>query len=358
MSSWRWRRRTSSGAEGAVFAPSFASTASEAGADAAPRDTPVPCPPKTASRSSARARGGSGSRRLQHAPGRPRSSCRGDRSTNSRAASSKRRILAGAAARARLFILAVPSQHARESARALGDVIDGRHLVVHGVRGLVGEAMETIGDVVRDETPARRIGALGGPAVVEDLVAGRPSVLVCGSHFPEVNRAVSEALTHETLRVYTTEDRRGLEWASALVGCLAIGLGYAQELDASPGLVAALLSRSVHEAARIAQAAGGEEKTLLGLAGYGDLLASMGQVSRPEVALGRALARGERAEDAVRKAGQRIEAVELAPRVAAWAEAHGVRAPIFAALARGVLSSRPARDIVHELMTGPIEAGI
>jgi glycerol-3-phosphate dehydrogenase (NAD(P)+) len=265
---------------------------------------------------------------------------------------------ADVAKRTRLVILAVPSSSARATARALGDHIDGRHLVVHGVRGLVGDEMATIGDVVREETPARRIGALGGPALVDDLRAGNPSVLVCGSRFPEVNAAVSDALTHETLRVYPTHDLHGLEWASALSGCLAIGMGYAQALGASPGLVAALLSRSVHEAARLAAAAGGEEQTLLGLAGYGDLMAAMGQDRRPEVILGRALGKGAKLEAALAEAGQRIEAVELVPRVVAWAERHHVRAPIFRALARGVLSSRPAADILHELMTGPIEAGL
>jgi glycerol-3-phosphate dehydrogenase (NAD(P)+) len=273
------------------------------------------------------------------------------------------RDLAEIAERARLVLFAVPSSAARESARALGDHVDGRHVVVHGVRGLVGHQgapgeLETIGDVIRDETPVRRIGALGGPALVDDLLAGRPSVLVCGSQFPEVNHAVHEALSSEHLRLYTTEDRRGLEWASALVGCLAIGIGYAQSLGASPGLVAALLSRAVHEASRLAAAAGGEERTLLGLAGYGDLLASIGQERRPEVMLGHALAEGTKLDAALASVGQRIEAVDLIPRVAAWAEAHGVRTPIFAALARGVLSSRPAEDIVHELMTGPIEVGL
>lgn len=256
----------------------------------------------------------------------------------------------------RIIILAIPSGAARVVARALGAHIDGRHLVIHGVRGLVGSEMETIGDVVREESPARRIGALGGPALVDDLLAGRPSVLVCGSQFPEVCAAVSECFTHQTLRLYTTHDRRGLEWASALVGCLAIGMGYAQGIGASPGLVAALLSRSVHEAGRLAEAAGGEERTLLGLAGYGDLLAATGQERRPEVVLGRALAHGAKLEDVLPAAGQRIEAVDLAPRVVAWADRMGVRAPIFHMLADGVLSSRPTTEILHAMMTGPLEA--
>src|SRR5579859_2331215 len=116
------------------------------------------------------------------------------------------------AERARLVLLAVPSGVAREVSRALGAHLDGRHFVVHGVRGLVGDAMETISDVVRDETPVRRLGALGGPALASDLIAGKPSVLVCGSRYPEVNRALTEVFACTTLRPYAIDDLLGLEW--------------------------------------------------------------------------------------------------------------------------------------------------
>jgi glycerol-3-phosphate dehydrogenase (NAD(P)+) len=256
--------------------------------------------------------------------------------------------------RARLILLAVPSSVAREVARSLGAHVDGRHFVVHGVRGLSGEAMETISDVVRDETPVRRLGALGGPALASDLLAGRPSVLACGSRYPEVCRAVCDAFGSPALRIYTTDDLLGLEWASALVGCLAIGVGYARGVGLGPGLLAAAITRAVEEAARITAAAGGNERTLLGLSGYGDLLASIAQTERPEVLVGEAIARGKTVEQAVAAAKQRVEAVELAGRVAAWAERRGVRAPIFAALANGVLAGRASDALVHELMTGPV----
>src|SRR5678816_2543604 len=44
--------------------------------------------------------------------------------------------LGAAAKHARLVVLTVPSNVAAEVSRSLGDHIDGRHLVVHGVRGL------------------------------------------------------------------------------------------------------------------------------------------------------------------------------------------------------------------------------
>lgn len=256
--------------------------------------------------------------------------------------------------KARVIVLAVPSGVARDVSRALGDGIDGRHLVVHGIRGLEGDDLSPVSEVVRQETPARRVGAIGGPALADDLLAGKPSVLVSGSNFPEVNNAIVDTLGSPTLRIYTTNDLRGLEWASALIGGLVIGIGAAQQIGTSPGLVAAVISRGVEEAARIAAAAGGEERTLLGLAGYGDLLASIEQAERPEVILGRALAGGKDLATATKDARMRIEAVELVPRVVTWAKARKVDVPIFDALARAIFGKAQIGEIIRELMTNPM----
>jgi glycerol-3-phosphate dehydrogenase (NAD(P)+) len=256
---------------------------------------------------------------------------------------------------ARLVVLAVPSAHAAEVARELGDHIDGRHFVVHGIRGLSGEGLVPISDVVRKESPARRIGALGGPALAGDLLEGRPSVMVAGSSYPEVCEALVTAFVSPTLRLYTTPDLRGLEWASALVGGLAIGVGYAEGVDIGAGLLAAFISRGVQEAARIAASAGGNERTLFGLAGYGDLLASVEQKDRPEVMIGAALAKGKTLEAALSKAKLRVEAVDLIPRVVRFAASHGVRAPIFGALANDVLAGKSKEAIVRDLMMLPVD---
>jgi len=261
--------------------------------------------------------------------------------------------LATAAKHARLLVLTVPSNVAAEVSRHLGDHVDGRHLVVHGVRGLESHdgGLATIAEVVRRETPARRLGALGGPALTEDLLAGKPGVLMCGSPYEEVNQAVSAAFGSRTCRVYSTNDLHGLEWASAMVGCLALGIGYAQALDMSPGLVSAVISRSMDEASRIAAAAGGEGKTLFGLAGYGDLLACIAQKERPEVKVGAALAKGTPLDKAIASANTRVEAVDLIPKIVAWTEKRKVRAPIFGALNRLVQGTATPEKLVDDLMT-------
>ncbi len=253
-----------------------------------------------------------------------------------------------------LTVIAVPSAHVRAAAADLAPHLSGAHYLVHGVRGLAGDALATVSEVLSEETPARRLGALGGPVLAAELAEGTPSVMVVGSRFREVIELVRERFGTDTLRLYGTKDLRGLEWASALTGCYAIALGYALGAAAAPGLVAAFTTRVVHEAARIAYAAGGESATALGLGGLGDLLAASGQATRPEILIGRALASGASVEDAAHATGERVEAVSLLPRVAAWSAAAGVRVPILAALVGALRGDTPKEELIRALMSAPM----
>jgi glycerol-3-phosphate dehydrogenase (NAD(P)+) len=259
-----------------------------------------------------------------------------------------------AAARARLLVLTVPSEQVATVAAQLEPHLDGGHYLVHGVRGLVGDELRTISDVVRAETPVRRVGALGGPILAEELERGAPSVMVVGSHYREVIDVARESFSSPGLRLYATRDLVGLEWASALTGCLAIAIGYAIGAGMGPGLVAAFTTRAVHEAARIAGAAGGDHATLLGLAGLGDLLAAVGQQGRPEVVFGKALAEGKSPEQARALAGQRMEALDLLPVLCRWAETHHVRTIIIPAVFAFFSGNRSRDETIHHLMNAPL----
>ena len=251
----------------------------------------------------------------------------------------------------KLILLAVPSSVARAVATVLGDVVDGSHMVVHGVRGLSDEGLLPLSEIVRQETPVRRVGAIGGPVVVDDLVRGQPAVIVAASRYPEVLEALRNAITSPVLRVSETHDLTGLEWASALVGALMVGLGYARASGVSAGLLAGAMTRGMHEAAKIGVAAGAEEHTFWGVAGFGDLMAAMGNMERPEVKFGESLATGTSADRARDGVETRMEAVELVPRVVAFARDHGMNVPVFAALEQVLLGRADKSTVLPALMS-------
>ncbi len=240
-----------------------------------------------------------------------------------------------------LVFLAVPARHAVEASEQLGEVVDGRHSMVHVSRGLVGSNLETITQVIREKTVCRRIGALAGPLTADSLAEGRPSGAILGTGFPEITELVREALGGSELRVYDTPDVLGVELASATVGFLTVVLGYAQEIGVEPSTLAVLATRGMVEISRIGQTLGARESTFMGLAGLGDLIAAVAGDQRPEVRLGRALARGVDLRAAIGEAGAYVEGVEVARHMMEHARRLGLETPIsstFVALSDGRIS--------------------
>lgn len=256
---------------------------------------------------------------------------------------------------AELIFVAVPARHAVGVAEQLCEVVDGRHLITHVSRGLVGAELQTITQVFREKTACRRLGALAGPLVADALAEGRPSGAILGTDFPELTAMVREAIGSSGLRIYETGDVIGVELASATVGFLTVVLAYAQEVGAEPGTLAVLATRGMVEVSRIGSTLGADESTFSGLAGLGDLIAAVAGDQRPELRLGRALAKGVDLTSAIGEAGAYVEGIEVAGHLMEHARRLGLETPIsstFVAVSEGRMSPEDAIQALMERRVG------
>jgi glycerol-3-phosphate dehydrogenase (NAD(P)+) len=254
-----------------------------------------------------------------------------------------------------LIFVAVPARHAVPVAEQLGEIVDGRHLMVHVSRGLIGGELQTLTKMMREKTVCRRIGALAGPLVADALAEGRPSGAILGTGFPELTEMVREAIGGSDLRIYDTTDVIGVELASATVGFLTVILGYAQEMGAAPGTLAVVATRGMVEMSRVGQTLGAQESTFMGLAGLGDLIAAVAGDQRPELRLGRALARGSDVRTAIGEVGAYVEGFEVATHLLEHARRHDLETPIsstFVAVSEGRMSSNDAIAALMERRVG------
>jgi glycerol-3-phosphate dehydrogenase (NAD(P)+) len=229
----------------------------------------------------------------------------------------------------RFIVFAVNSEEVRGRARTVGDVTDGSHILVHAIGALTDPDEIPVSEVLREEAPTLRVGALAGPALPADLVAGRVSSMVCASRFSEVRdegRRLLSALP--SLRLYTSDDLVGVELASALAGAYTVALGLADGLKVGWGTRAVLLTRAVAEASRLGCRLGGQARTFSGLAGLGNILVRATEATAtPDYRLGLALAEGDRERDVGRCEGPR--AVHAACRLA---RRLGEHAPVLSGL--------------------------
>jgi len=231
----------------------------------------------------------------------------------------------------RFIVLALGSADVRERARQLGDHLDGSHAVVHAIGAFALPDAVPVSQVLIEELPTLRIGALAGPALVRDLVAGNVSSMVCASRFDEVCRRGRALLAHPpALRIYRNGDLAGVELASAISGVYAVVLGMADALEVGVGTRAVLVTRAVAEASRLGVALGALPRTFSGLSGLGNLLVrgSAGDSTSREYQYGHEMANN--AADAERAP----LAVKTTHALASLAKRHSCRMPILGALHR------------------------
>src|SRR5262249_36892870 len=137
------------------------------------------------------------------------------------------------AAAAQLLLLAVRSPRVEATVRALGDVVSGRHVVAHAIGSQTHAGR--VSELVRRETPVKRVGVVAGPALAKDLRAGRPCAIVAASPFEGVTALVRQAVeATPILRVYRSSDLTGDELASALTGAYTGAVGRADGIRLGP----------------------------------------------------------------------------------------------------------------------------
>lgn len=191
-----------------------------------------------------------------------------------------------------LLLVATSASELRGAIR-LAQPGPGNRIVVAG-RGLEPQTSKWLCDVVAEECDAVRLGALAGPAPVEEILNGGLCAGVVASPYADVRALATKALHSSRYRVYESADLQGVQLAGAFVPVMATLLGMAMNLrGAGVGIHALVLTRGLEEGSRLAGAMGADPMTLSGLAGIGDLVAGQARKGGPAWEAGKRLAQGK-----------------------------------------------------------------
>jgi len=185
-----------------------------------------------------------------------------------------------------------------------------------------------ISDVILEETPIRRVGALSGPALAEDLEEGSPAALLCGCLSDDIGQAVRQVMVCPTLRVYQSHDLVGVEVARATVSIVALAAGVAEALEFGASARAMLVARGAAEMSQIGLVLGGNDRTFLGLAGVGELVVATERRGSADFQLGQLIGRGVPLGDALRQISRVCDGPTMAREAYLIAQRFGLRVPI------------------------------
>ncbi len=242
--------------------------------------------------------------------------------------------------RAPVVLLATPMQALDGFLATHGAHLDGRALVTccKGVDLASGLAPT---EITARACPTAQVAVLSGPGFAIDIARGLPTALTLAGRGD--TRALQEALSTETLRLYRSGDVTGVELGGALKNVIAIAAGLAMGAGLGESARAALLTRGFAEMNRFAVARGARPETLAGLSGLGDLVLTATSEKSRNYAFGLALGAGG---GKAPPEGTTVEGMATARAVAGLAAEAGIDMPItemVVAVLEGKLTLEQAR---------------
>jgi glycerol-3-phosphate dehydrogenase (NAD(P)+) len=245
-----------------------------------------------------------------------------------------------------LICLAIPSKSLPQAVGAIADRVGGRSSILLLTKGLIAPQGHLPAEYVGERVRARAIACLGGPAHAREAVSGS-AALVLGSADVDLRDQLGKVFDRAGLVCERSSDVTGVEMAGAAKNAAALAAAAAEPhgLNAA-GIATAEIWR---ECIEYALSRGAQLETFSGLAGVGDLTATMMAPTGRNRRAGELLGTGTPADQIPEKIGQASEGLDTTPLLAEAVAAAGVPAEALEGLAALIRGEVGAEDWVAGL---------
>ncbi|PIR89126.1 MAG: hypothetical protein COU07_02760 [Candidatus Harrisonbacteria bacterium CG10_big_fil_rev_8_21_14_0_10_40_38] len=176
---------------------------------------------------------------------------------------------------ANIIFLCVPTQCLADAIDQIDEYISSTTYLVSLSKGIDPDLM-IFSDGIFPKYAPRGVkwGILGGPMLAEELSKKSHTVGVIASHSSVLRKFIIELFYKTHLSIIESDDVKGVAVSGVLKNVYAIGMGIAAGLSYDSNTIASLFSASFVEFEKLVQVFGGKQKTALGPAGLGDLMAT------------------------------------------------------------------------------------
>jgi glycerol-3-phosphate dehydrogenase len=223
-----------------------------------------------------------------------------------------------------LVCFAVPARALPAVVASHGPSVPVRASLLVLSKGLVPPLGTLPSAYVSERVPARAAACLGGPGHAAEALQ-RGAALVVASLDGAFARQLADSLSAAGLEAQTSADVTGVE----LAGCAknAAAFAAAAAAPAGPNVAGAAAGKVFAEVEAYARRHGARPETFAGLAGAGDLVATVLADGSRNRRAGELLGSGVPAAEVEPALGQAAEAVDAIPLLAGALREEGVRAP-------------------------------
>lgn len=226
--------------------------------------------------------------------------------------------------------IAIPSQSLRESLAEWSALIPSDATLISLMKGLEQSTGMRMSEVIAEVTgrPLDQIAVLSGPNLALEIAHRQPAASVVACSNQERANQVAIACSNDYFSVFTNPDVIGTELGGVLKNLIAVAVGIVNGLGYGQNTKASIITRGLAEITHFAMEFGARRRTLFGLAGLGDLIATSESTLSRNHRAGEMLGQGYSKLEVVRKLRQTAEGLSSVAPVLELATKRGLTMPI------------------------------
>lgn len=250
-----------------------------------------------------------------------------------------------------LFLFAVPSVFVRDTAKKVRPFVKEGAIIADVAKGIEPVTLMSMSEVIHQEIPCATVVALSGPTHAEEVARDLPTTIVSACADQQAAELVQKVFSNSRMRVYTNSDIQGVELCGALKNIIALAAGISAGLGYGDNTKAAIITRGLHEMARLGIRMGCNPDTFSGLAGMGDLIVTATSQHSRNNRCGFMIGQGIPVEEAVKKTGMVVEGINALPAAMALSEKYDTEMPITAGVNAIIREGKSPAQEVEDLMS-------
>ena len=243
-----------------------------------------------------------------------------------------------------------PSKVVRSTIKQYKEFVKEQPIIMCS-KGFETETLNTLAQIVEEELPNNPIAVFSGPSHAEEVSNAVPTAMVLASENNKLLSELQALLMNENMRIYLSNDVKGVELGGALKNIIAFCAGILVGMELGDNSFAALITRGLTEIARLGSALGGKTETFYGLSGLGDLVVTCSSKFSRNRKAGMLIGEGKTIEETRQEVGMTIESIDNIDVAYKLGKMYGIDIPIVNIVYDVLYNGLQPREGVRRLMT-------
>lgn len=196
-----------------------------------------------------------------------------------------------------IIVVAVPAKFVDSTSKELNKYFKSNQVICIASKGIEQGSCLFLYDIIRNNIDTSNIGVISGGTFAEDIINRVPIGFSLASRSNYTRNIITKAMANDYVKIRHTRDIIGTEICGSIKNVIAIAAGMIDGMGYPISTSTMFITESLHDIKSLIKALGGNKKTILSFAGFGDILLTCTSTKSRNYTLGKLIGEGKSKEE-------------------------------------------------------------